>query len=139
MASFWDEVKNQIKKWSGVAAEKAEEFGKVAATKTEELTKVSKIRLELHQLQRDLGRKYNELGKLVFNKTNVDNVTSFAGNEQFFTMVNDIQEMQSRVKSKEEKIEEIKKEYQSKGDQTPVSEQQEEEQKPEDEPKPEED
>ena len=131
MASFWDEVKNQIKKWSGVAAEKAEEFGKVAATKTEELTKTSKVRLELHQLQRDLGRKYNELGKLVFNKANVDNVTSFAGNEEFFAMVNDIQEIQSRIKLKEEKIKEIKNEYQ-----TPVSEQQEEEQKPEDKSKP---
>ena len=115
---------------------KAEEFGKVAATKTEELTKVSKVRLELHQLQRDLSRKYNELGKLVFNKANVDNVTSFAGNELFFSIVNDIQEIQSRIESKDEKIEEIKKEYQSKGDQTPGSEQNEEEQKPEDEPKP---
>jgi len=118
MVAFWDNVKKNMKVWGSVAAEKAEELGKAAATKTEELTKISKVKLEIHQLQRDLDKQFTDLGKFVFNSANDENVTNFAGNEQFFAKVELAQGLISNIDEKNVKIEEIKEEYQS----TPESE-----------------
>jgi len=113
MVASWNEIKNRMKTWGSVAAEKAEELGKVAATKTEELTKISKVKLEIHQLQRDLDKQYTKLGKFVFDGASRENLTNFAGNEQFFAKIKQAQDLISKIKQKEERVEEIKKEYES--------------------------
>ena len=113
MSAFWDDLKKNVKLWGSAAAEKAEELGKVAATKTEELTKISKVKLELHQLQRDRDKEFTKLGKFVFEATGNENVTNFAGNEQFFSHVEKAQDLISQIKDKEEKMEQIKADYES--------------------------
>lgn len=111
MTALWDDIKKNLKVWGSAAAEKAEEFGKVAATKTEELTKISKVKLELHQIQRDLEKHFARFGKFVFEAADKDNVTSFAGNEQFISHIEKVNNLLSRIQEKEKRINEIREEY----------------------------
>ncbi|MEE9167680.1 MAG: hypothetical protein V3U24_09530 [Candidatus Neomarinimicrobiota bacterium] len=113
MAALWDDVKKNLRVWGSAAAEKAEELGKVAATKTEELTKVSKVRLELHQLQRDLDKHFAKFGEFVFEAADKENVTNFAGNKQFITHTERAHELISQIDEKLKRIAEIKKEYEN--------------------------
>ena len=57
MSKIWDDLKSNMKDWSNAAVEKAEEVSKVAVAKTEELTKISKVKLVIHQLQRDKNKE----------------------------------------------------------------------------------
>ena len=57
MAKIWDDLKSNVKVWSSVAVEKAEEVSKVAVAKTEELTKLSKIKLDIHNIQREIKKE----------------------------------------------------------------------------------
>ena len=68
MSKLWNDLKHNMKEWSSAAVEKAEEVSKVAVAKTEELTKISKIKLVIHQLQRDVHRTSEDLGQLVYNQ-----------------------------------------------------------------------
>lgn len=111
MTALWDDLKKNLKEWGSSAAEKAEELGKVAATKTEEITKIGKVKLEIHQLNRDLEKNYSNLGKYVFETTENENVTNFAGNEQFFSYIKKVQELHKQIKMKEDKVNKIKTEY----------------------------
>lgn len=111
MSPVWDDLKKNLKQFGSAAAEKAEEIGKVAATKTEELTKVGKVKLEIHQQQRDMDKEFAKLGKHAFDSAVNENVTNFAGNEQFFSHVQRVQDLMDSVKVKEERLEEIKAEY----------------------------
>lgn len=113
MSAFWDNLKKNLKVWGSAAAERAEELGKAAATKTEQLTKVSKVRLEIHQLQRDMDKRFADLGKFVYEAADGENVTNFAGNEQFFSHINEAQNLIQQIRAKEKRIEEIKEEYRS--------------------------
>ena len=56
MSKIWDDLKSNMRDWSNAAVEKAEEVSKVAVAKTEELTKISKVKLVIHQLQRDKNK-----------------------------------------------------------------------------------
>ena len=69
---------------SSAAVEKAEEVSKVAVAKTEELTKISKIKLEIHQLQRDRRKQQEALGKLVYGQAKDNNMVNFTGHIGIF-------------------------------------------------------
>ena len=84
MSKIWDDLKSNVKDWSNAAVEKAEEVSKVAVAKTEELTKLSKIKLAIHQLQRDKGKEFLLLGKLAYNHSKEANMSNFTGNTEFF-------------------------------------------------------
>lgn len=111
MGGFWDDLRKNLRVWGSAAAEKAEELGKVAASKTEELTKISKVRLEIHQLQRDLDKIFSRTGKFVYQAASVENVTNFSGNEKLFSFVKEADELIKQIKAKEKRMEEIKKEF----------------------------
>lgn len=110
MSKLWKDLKENVKEWGTVAVEKAEEVGKMAVAKTEELTKISKIKIEIHQVQREISRTYEDLGRLAYHQAKDDNVANFTGNEEFFGLVKKIEDLIASVKNKEGKIEEIKKE-----------------------------
>ena len=110
MSKLWKDLKENVKEWGTVAVEKAEEVGKMAVAKTEELTKISKIKIEIHQVQREISRTYEDLGRLAYHQAKDDNVANFTGNEEFFGLVKKIEDLFASVKSKEEEVEEIKKE-----------------------------
>lgn len=75
------------------------------------MTKISKVRLEIHQLQRDLDKTFSGMGKFVYDSASGENVTNFSGNEKFLSFVKEAEELIKQIKVKEERMEEIKKEY----------------------------
>ena len=110
MSKIWDDLKTNMKDWSNAAVEKAEEVSKVAVAKTEELTKISKIKLVVHQLQRDKNKEISVLGKLVYNHSKEANMSNFTGNTEFFSHVEKIDSLNMQIIEKENEIKEIKTE-----------------------------
>ena len=102
--AIWDD----LKKYGNVAAEKAEELGKVAASKTEELTKIGKIKLEIHQLEKDLFSCYSELGQYVFNSTEKENVSNFSGSDKFFKLISNVKDLKNNISKKDDLVKNIK-------------------------------
>ena len=111
MSKLWDDLKENMKEWSSSAVEKAEEMSRIAMAKTEEMTRISKIKFEIHQLQREMGRKYEELGHLDYSHTKEEHMATFSGNTEFFNIVNCVDEIKVEVSDKESEIEKIKAEY----------------------------
>ena len=110
MSKIWDDLKSNMKDWSNAAVEKAEEVSKVAVAKTEELTKISKIKLVIHQLQRDKNKEISALGKLVYNHSKEANMSNFTGNSEFFSHVEKIDSLNAQIIEKENEIKKIKTE-----------------------------
>ena len=108
MTKLWDDLKDNMKDWSNAAIEKAEEVSKVAVAKTEELTKISKIKIEVHQFQRDLRSEKEALGKLVYNQAKDDNMANFTGNNDFFAHIQKIDQIEESIKFKLTEIDKIK-------------------------------
>ena len=111
MTKLWDDLKDNMKDWSNAAIEKAEEVSKVAVAKTEELTKISKIKIEVHQFQRDLRIEKEALGKLVYNQAKDDNMANFTGQADFFDLVKRVNSLDREIIDKDKKIIEIKNVY----------------------------
>ncbi len=108
MTKLWDDLKKNMKDWSSVAVEKAEEVSKIAVAKTEELTKISKIKIEVHQLQRDLAKTYENLGRLVAYHAKEENMVNFTGNKEFYRSLQKIDDIQSKIADKEAEIQKVK-------------------------------
>ena len=111
MTKLWDDLKKNMKDWSSVAVEKAEEVSKIAVAKTEELTRISKIKLEVHQLQRDLSKTYENLGRLVSFHAKEENMVNFTGNKEFYRSLQKIDETQEKIAEKESEIQKVKDEF----------------------------
>ena len=127
MSKIWDDLKSNVKDWSNAAVEKAEEVSKVAVAKTEELTKLSKIKLAIHQLQRDKGKEFLLLGKLAYNHSKEANMSNFTGNTEFFAHIEKIDSLTEKILQKEKEIETIKSETVSSEDNLRVTNSNEEE------------
>ena len=111
MAKIWDDLKSNVKVWSSVAVEKAEEVSKVAVAKTEELTKLSKIKLDIHNIQREFKKETYLFGKFVYSQANESNIVNFAGNNEFLNYLEKIEDLQNQISSKEIEVENIKNEF----------------------------
>ena len=111
MSKLWDDLKDNMKDWSSSAVEKAEEMSRIAMAKTEEMTKLSRIKFDIHQLEREISQLYEKLGKLAFLHTKNDHMATFSGNTDFFEIVNQIDIIKENIKSKNMEIEKIKSEY----------------------------
>ena len=111
MNKLWDDLKDNMKEWGASAVEKAEEISRVAVAKGEEFTKISKLKFDILQLQKDKSKIYEKLGNLVYQETQNNNVSNFAGNTDFFNFIEDINNFHSSILDKEDEIVFIKKEY----------------------------
>ena len=111
MSKLWDDLKENMKDWSNSAVEKAEEMSRIAVSKTEEMTRISKIRFEIHQLQRNINSSYERLGRLAYNHTKEDHMATFSGNTEFFEIVSKVESIKEKIKLKKDEIEKIKLEY----------------------------
>ena len=111
MNKLWDDLKDNMKEWGASAVEKAEEISRVAVAKGEEFTKISKIKIEIMQLEKEVTRDYEELGKLVHRYAQHDNMVNFAGNTEFFDLIKKINENKIQIDSKNSNISDIKKAY----------------------------
>ena len=107
MSKLWNDLKHNMKEWSSAAVEKAEEVSKVAVAKTEELTKTCKIKLEIHQLQRDVRRTSEDLGQLVYNQAKDANMVNFTGNTEFFSYIEKIDSLKESISIKQNQIKKI--------------------------------
>ena len=111
MSKLWADLKENMKDWSASAVEKAEEVSRMAMAKTEEMTRISKIKFEIHQLQREMTRAYEKLGKLAYSHTKEDHMATFSGNTDFFEIVSKVENIKEKISHKNEEIEVIKMEY----------------------------
>ena len=111
MSKLWDDLKENMKDWSTSAVEKAEEMSRIAMAKTEEMTRISKIRFEIHQLQREMTKAYEKLGRLAYSHTKQDHMATFSGNTEFFEIVTKVENIKEEIKLKKDEIEKIKLEY----------------------------
>ena len=111
MSKLWADLKENMKDWSTSAVEKAEEVSRLAMAKTEEMTRISKIKFEIHQLNREMTKAYEKLGKLAYSHTKEDHMATFSGNTDFFGIVSNVEKIKEEIISKEGEIEKIKLEY----------------------------
>ena len=111
MNKLWDDLKDNMKEWGASAVEKAEEISRVAVAKGEEFTKISKIKIEIMQLEKEITRDYENLGKLVHRYAQDDNMVNFTGNTEFFEIIKNIDDNNIQIGQKNNNIDEIKKAY----------------------------
>ena len=111
MSKLWADLKENMKDWSTSAVEKAEEVSRLAMAKTEEMTRISKIKFEIHQLNREMTKAYEKLGKLAYNHTKEDHMATFSGNTDFFGIVSKVESIKEEIILKKGEIEKIKLEY----------------------------
>ena len=111
MSKLWADLKENMKDWSTSAVEKAEEVSRLAMAKTEEMTRISKIKFEIHQLNREMTKAYEKLGKLAYSHTKEDHMATFSGNTDFFGIVSKVENIKEEIILKENEIENIKLEY----------------------------
>tara|TARA_B100000287_G_scaffold201031_1_gene189820 strand:+ start:6325 stop:6729 length:405 start_codon:yes stop_codon:yes gene_type:complete len=111
MNKLWDDLKDNMKEWGASAVEKAEEISRVAVAKGEEFTKISKIKIDIMQLEKEITKDYEKLGKLVHRYAQDDNMVNFTGNTEFFEIIKQIDDNNIQINSKNENIAEIKKTY----------------------------
>ena len=111
MSKLWEDLKENMLEWSNSAVEKAEEMSRAAMAKTEEMTKISKLKFEIHQIQRNIISNYEKLGKLAYQQIKKDNNSTFSGNQEFFDIILKVDNFKEDIKKKIEEIEKIKIEY----------------------------
>ena len=111
MSKLWDDLKKNMKDWGSVAVEKAEEVSKIAVAKTEEITKISKLKIDIHQLQKERTKTFEQLGQFVGQQAKEDNMVNFTGNTEFFTFVQKLDELNELIEKKDGEIQNIKNEY----------------------------
>ena len=111
MNKLWDDLKDNMKEWGASAVEKAEEISRVAVAKGEEFTKISKIKIEIMQVEKEITKDYEKLGKLVHRYAQDDNMVNFTGNTEFFEIIKKINDNNIQIDLKNKNISAIKKEY----------------------------
>lgn len=111
MSKLWEDLKDNMKEWGTSAVEKAEEISRVAVAKGEEFTKISKIKIDIHQLQREKSKIYENLGKFTYHQAQDENLANFTGNTEFFLTISKIHQINKQIVEKELEIEQIKDEY----------------------------
>ena len=110
MTKLWDDLKKNLTQWSSVAVEKAEEMSKIAVAKTEELTRISKIKIEIRQLQRDLDKNFEELGRYVRKSADEKNL-NFTSDDEVSVLLGKLTETENVIAEKNKLIQSIKEEY----------------------------
>ena len=111
MNKLWDDLIDNMKEWGVSAVEKAEEISRVAVAKGEEFTKISKLKFDILQLQKEMGKVFEKLGGLVYKKTNESNVSNFTGDIEYFGLIEKINKYSTQISEKDEEIISIKKQY----------------------------
>lgn len=107
MSKLWDDLKENMKEWGSSAVEKAEEMSKVAVAKTEELSRYSKIKYDIHQLNKEKETETEKLGQLVYDQAKQDNLVNFTGNSEFFNHVDKIDVLKEKIAEKEVELESV--------------------------------
>ena len=110
MSNLWKEIKDNVKEWSAAAIKKADEVSKLAVEKTGDFTKISKIKLDIHQTQKDIDKNFEDLGRYIYMQVKDKNVTSFKTNTEFNEAIKKLDGFKTKIKNFEKEIDNIKKE-----------------------------
>jgi uncharacterized protein Yka (UPF0111/DUF47 family) len=110
MSNLWKEIKDNVKEWSAAAIKKADEVSKLAVEKTGDFTKISKIKLDIHQTQKDIDKNFEDLGRYIYMQVKDKNVTSFKTNTEFNEAIKKLDDFKTKIKNFEKEIDNIKKE-----------------------------
>jgi uncharacterized protein Yka (UPF0111/DUF47 family) len=110
MTNLWKEIKDNVKEWSAVAIEKAEEVSKLAVEKTGDFTKISKIKLDIRQTQKDIDNTFEDLGRHVYVQVKDKNVTGFKTDTEFLDTITKLDNFKTKIKNFENEIDNIKQE-----------------------------
>ena len=65
----------------------------------------------MHQLQRELDKTLQALGKFVFGATDDENVSNFTGNEKYYSTIEKAKILKLKIAEKEGEIEKIRQEF----------------------------
>ncbi len=110
MSNLWKEIKDNVKEWSAAAIKKADEVSKLAVEKTGDFTKISKIKLDIHQTQKEIDKNFEDLGRYIYVQAKDKNVTSFKTNTEFNEAIKKQDDFKTKIKNFEKEIDNIKKE-----------------------------
>ncbi|MCK5520925.1 MAG: hypothetical protein KAI81_07420 [Candidatus Marinimicrobia bacterium] len=104
MSDVIDGMKKNLNVWWKEKGPKVEDMLKHTAKKTEELTHKAKLKYEIFQAERDLEKKFSEIGEYVHNKIRNEDIANFENDS-------DISGHIEAVKDIEEKIQNLRAEY----------------------------
>lgn len=104
MSDVINDMKKNLNAWWKLNGPKVEDMLKSTAKKTEELTHKAKLKYDIFQAERDLEKKFAELGEYVHNSISEEEKYDYEGDVK-------IAEFMEAVRELEEKIAVLREEY----------------------------
>ncbi|MCF7885478.1 MAG: hypothetical protein K9M80_03200 [Candidatus Marinimicrobia bacterium] len=108
MAIDWEKIRNRMEDFVTKAADKAGEFTKEASEKAEQMSRIGRIKLDKIQLKKNKDKVLNKIGQKTFDLLNEGKDVS--GNEEIKALIEEIHELDKKLKAKDAKLEKIKTE-----------------------------
>ena len=105
MAKLWDKIKDVVQEKAYLVAEKTEEF-----------TKIGRAKLEIAKVKRDITRELAELGGEAYNLINEGKGKEIAGSDKVKRLVEKVKLLELDLEDKTKKLEDLRKEKESKGE-----------------------
>jgi hypothetical protein len=105
MKTIWENLGEQIKTWTGTAAEKAGVITRAAASKAEELSKIGKLKMDIYQLRRERGRIYAGLGQIAYHTLEGKSEGTLESQPRVEDLRRRIADLSGKIKEKEGEME----------------------------------
>ena len=105
MKTIWENLGEQIKTWTGTAAEKAGVITRAAASKAEELSKIGKLKMDIYQLRRERGRIYACLGQIAYHTLEGKSEGTLESQPRVEDLRRRIADLSGKIKEKEGELE----------------------------------
>jgi len=101
--SFWEKVKEGLKRAAEEGWIIAKEGAKVAAKKTEKMAKIAKLRYQIYTLHREAEKRFAEIGGRVYDMANPPCENPFSDAE-IKRVIEEIRQIEEKVQSLQEKL-----------------------------------
>ena len=99
MPNLWEDLKDKVKQGFDVAAEKTKEYAKIG-----------ELKVEIHNLGRDLDKTHRSLGEEVYAYLKKTKSSPLSEKAQVKKLLKEVDDIKKNIKAKEEEIEKVKKE-----------------------------
>jgi predicted hydrocarbon binding protein len=108
MSKNFDDIKHFLNDWWTKNGPKVEEMVKTTAEKAETMTQKARLKYDLYQAGRDLGKAFEALGEKIHHDMTVEKKFEFSSDD-------DVRVLLDRIEQAEQKTKEIKDELSSIG------------------------
>ena len=108
MSDVWNKMITELSQLGGSIAEKSEEYIKIAVEKGTEYSQKGKIQFEIETTKRELKKNQLILGKFIYDKFILENITDFTLNEKFQSIISKIDNLKKVINSLENEKEKVK-------------------------------